>query len=142
MRKRSDSARAVRGRGSADAARPCRRPPSAEDEIDDFPPLTRAELRELDRRVRDLEDRTRYCIVSLLAPRFALYYNLSDDSWGMNEPPYATLFKRRASALAIRGMLGPGVEVVRCRVDRNRRLVKRSLPERLFGRRRARKGAA
>jgi len=30
-------------------------------------------MRELDRRVKDLDDRTRYLLVSTFSPRFALY---------------------------------------------------------------------
>ncbi|MBI4611710.1 MAG: hypothetical protein HY726_22205 [Candidatus Rokubacteria bacterium] len=94
---------------------------------EDEPPLTLAQMRELDRRVKDLHDRTRYLLVSAFGPRFALYYNASQDTYGMNEPVHATLFKRRAAALAIRRMLGGGVEIARCRVDRRGRLVLNSL---------------
>jgi hypothetical protein len=87
-------------------------------------------MRELDRRVKDLHDRTRYLLVSAFSPRFALYYNVSEDTYGMNEPAHATLFKRRAAALAIRRMLGRGAEIVPCRVDRRGRLVLNSLAAR------------
>jgi hypothetical protein len=66
-------------------------------------------------------------LVSGFSPRFALYYNVSEDTYGMNEPTHATLFKRRAAAIAIRRMLGSRVEIVRCRVDRRGWLVLNSL---------------
>ncbi len=48
--------------------------------------LTPAQIRELRRRVADLDDVTRYLLVSQMAPRFALYYNVSDDVYVMNDP--------------------------------------------------------
>jgi hypothetical protein len=95
----------------------------------DVSPLTRAQIRELDRRIKDSEDRTRYLLVSVFGPKFALYYNVSEDSYGMNDARYATLFKRRAAAQAVKAQLGPGVQLVRCRVDKRRRLVLASLPK-------------
>lgn len=59
------------------------------------PPLTKAQIRELERRVRDSEDGTRYLLASVLTERHALYYNVSEDTFGMGEPTFATLFKRR-----------------------------------------------
>jgi hypothetical protein len=59
-------------------------------------------MRELDGRVKDLDDTTRYLLLSAFGPRFALYYNVSSDTYGMNEPVHATLFKRRAAALAMK----------------------------------------
>ncbi|MGH2398008.1 MAG: hypothetical protein ACRDFW_13755 [bacterium] len=109
--------------------------------LDNDPPLTSVQIRELDRRVKDLDDRTRYLLVSAFSSRFALYYNVSEDTYGMNEPAHATLFKRRAAALAIKHLLGRGVQIARCRVDRRGRLVLSSVP--VVGRkqRRVRKGA-
>jgi hypothetical protein len=104
-------------------------------------PLTPAQIREIDRRLRDLHDRTRYLLVSAFGPRFALYYNVSEDTYGMNEPAHATLFKRRSAALSIKRLLGPGVEIARCRVDRRGRLVRNSVPVGGRKRRRTRQGA-
>ena len=95
---------------------------------EDDPPLTRAQMEELDRRVKDLRDTTRYLLVSTFSPRFALYYNLSEDTYGMNNPAHATLFKRRATALAVKRLLGGRVEIARCCVDRRGRLVLNSPP--------------
>ena len=68
----------------------------------DVAPLTRAQMRELDRRIKDSNDRTRYLLVSVMTPRFLLYYNVSEDSYGHNDPRYGTLFKRRHAAEAVR----------------------------------------
>lgn len=76
--------------------------------------LSKARLRELRRSVRDVRNPVRFLIVSRLAPRFALYYSVTDDAYGMNDPSYATLFKRRPAALAICRQLSPGATVIRC----------------------------
>lgn len=87
-----------------------RRPgPDREDEK-----LTASQARELQRRVTDLRDQTRYLLVSNMGPRFALYYNVSDDVYVMNDPRGATLFKRRNAALAVKALLGPRIRVIRC----------------------------
>jgi len=57
------------------------------------PPLRRAQILELNRRLRDLEDRTRYLLTSVLTPKHALYYNVSEDTFGMGTPSYATRTK-------------------------------------------------
>lgn len=85
---------------------------------------------ELDRRVKDLDDRTRYLLVSVFGPRFVLYDNVSEDTYAMNEPGRATVFKRRAAAAAIKTLLGRRVQIVRYRVDRQGHLVLNSLPVR------------
>ena len=118
-----------RGRGRHTPGRRGRpKPLGPVDHSDDWP-LTKAEIRELDRRLADTRDRTRYLLTSVFGPRFALYYNVSGDMYGMNDPRYATLFKRRTAALAIKRLLGSGVQVLRCRVDRRDRLVLRSVPK-------------
>ncbi len=94
----------------------------------DDTPLTQVQLREIERRVKDLKDRTRYLLVSRFSRRFALYYNVSDDTYAMNEPGFGTLFKRRAAAVAVERLLRGHVQVVPCRVDRSGRLIKRSVP--------------
>lgn len=90
--------------------------------------LSKAEVRELQRRVRDLDDRSRYLLVSVFSRRMALYYNVSNDTFGMNDPSLGTLFKRRVAALAIQRLLRTGVRVIKCRADRQDRVIKRSLP--------------
>lgn len=105
---------------------PLQPPAIAEQEV---APLTRAQIRELERRIKDSKDRTRYLLVSVMTPRFALYYNVSDDCYGHNDPRYATLFKRRAAAEAMREQLGRGVQLVQCRVNGRGQLVLRSIPK-------------
>jgi hypothetical protein len=97
-------------------------------QLDEPPPLTRAQVREITRRVRDLDDRTRYLIVSVFTAKHALYYDVSDDVFAMNAPASGTLFKRRSAALAIQRLLCSHVEIIQCRVNRRGRLIKRSLP--------------
>ncbi len=102
-------------------------------------PLTKSQIRELERRLRDADDRTRYLLVSSLAPSCTLYYDVSSDNYVMNEPARATLFKRRQGAVAIQNTLGARISVVRCRVDARDALVLSSLPARCVRRRRERK---
>jgi len=97
---------------------------------DDPLPLTKPQIRELQRRLRDADDRTRYLVVSSLARGCTLYYDVSSDNYVMDEPARATLFGRREGAVAIQSTLGAGVTVVRCRVDARDALVPSSLPAR------------
>ncbi len=121
MRKEYDFSQGVRGRArvrplgqhgvaSAGATYP------ESDAVDDE--LTPAEVRELRRRIADLDDVTRYLLVSQMGPRFALYYNVSDDVYLMNDPRGATLFKRRKAALAVKALLGGSIRVLRCKSKR------------------------
>jgi hypothetical protein len=80
----------------------------------DLEPLTKAQIRELRRRIRDFDDPIRYLLVSDLGPRFKLYYDVSDGVYVMNDPSKGTLFKTRAVAVAVKATLGPGIRVVRC----------------------------
>jgi hypothetical protein len=89
--------------------------------------LSPAQARELENRIKDLEDRSRYMLVSNLGPGFVLYYNVSEDTYGWNEPAHATLFKRREAAQAIQHLLGDKDRVVQCVVNKRGQLVKRSL---------------
>lgn len=89
---------------------------------DDDTPLSEAQIRELRRRLADLKDPVRYLIVAEMGPRFALYYNVADDVYAMNDPAHATLFKRRAAALAVRRLLGRGTRVIQCITRRRKGL--------------------
>lgn len=126
MRKEYDFSKAVRNRHVARLRKRVRRP--VEVSPHDPPHLTQAQTRELDRRLADLDDRTRYLLVSRLGPLFDLYYNVSEDTYGMNEPAHATLFKRRQAAAAIKRLVGRGFDLIRCRVDRRGKLVLRAVP--------------
>src|SRR5213080_2418085 len=86
------------------------------DSIDDE--LTPSQIRELRRRMADLDDVTRYLLVSQMGPRFALYYNVSDDVYAMNNPRGATLFKRLKAALAVKALLGGSIRILRCKSRR------------------------
>jgi len=96
--------------------------------------LTAAERRELDRQIHDLDDPVRYLLASGLVPGFTLYYVLSDDTYILNDPRGATLFKRREAAKRIKDLLRPGVAVVPCKVDRHGSVVLKSLAGRKVGR--------
>jgi len=96
--------------------------------------LTAAERRVLDREIKDLDDPVRYLLASGLVPGFTLYYVLSDDTYVLNDPRGATLFKRREAARRIKELLRPGAAVVPCLVDRQGRLVLKSLANRKAGR--------
>ena len=96
--------------------------------------LTAAERRELDRQIKDLDDPVRYLLASGLVPGFTLYYVLSDDTYILNDPRGATLFKRRDAAKSIKDLLRPGVAVVPCKVDRHGQVVLKSLAGRKIGR--------
>jgi hypothetical protein len=72
-------------------------------------------------------DPTRYLLVSAFTERHALYYNLSDDAYAMNNPARGTLFKRREAAVAIQALLQSRVQVVRCRVTARGRLILKSV---------------
>jgi hypothetical protein len=60
--------------------------------------------------------------------KFVLYYNVSNDTFGMTDPALGTLFKRRAAAMAIQRLLRPGVQIIECRADRHGRVIKSSIP--------------
>ena len=100
---------------------------------DEDPPLTPAQRRALERHVKDVEDRTRYLLVSATLPGISLYYMVQDDSWSFDDPTTATLFKRRPAARAIQALLRPGVYVVPCQVDDRGRLVLQSIADRKVG---------
>ena len=77
-------------------------------------PLSPAQRREILRRIRDLDDPTRYLIRSRLfeGRRMQLYYNVSDDVWSSSQAD-ATLFKRRPSAAAIARLLRAGTRIIK-----------------------------
>ncbi len=92
--------------------------------VGNVPELTRAEQRELDRRIKDLEDRTRYLLLSSIGSRVHLYYNITEDTFSWDEPKHATLFKRKTAAASIKALLGSELAIVECRVDKRGQLLK------------------
>lgn len=122
MREEYDFSRGVRGRYSRRGRIRQVEPRSARGKLgrEDFDdePLTQAQVRELRRRAADLDSPIRYLLVSQFGRRFALYYNVSDDVYAMNDPRSGTLFKRRKAALAVKQLLGPGIQVLRCTTKR------------------------
>ena len=68
---------------------------------DDFPPLSKGQVAELQRRVADMKDPKRFVIVSFFVPNFSLFYCPADGVFAMNEIPEAALFKRKTEALAV-----------------------------------------
>ena len=101
-------------RSRAKNAGPSRSDVRPEGDDADDEPLSPSLIRELRKSVADLDDPIRYLIVSEFGPRFALYYNVSDDVYAMNDPGGGTLFKRRAAAVAVKRLLGARVRVIRC----------------------------
>jgi hypothetical protein len=87
----------------------------------DLPPLSAKEIAELKRRVADLEDPTRYVIVSAFSRRFCLYYCPESGNYIMNEIPPEAMFKRKAEAVAVAKVLDRG------RPSRTRKRVPKSL---------------
>lgn len=130
MRNESGSSRSASAQHRRRAPARRRRVNAESGTSDEMLPLTRAQIRELKRRIKDADNRTRYLLASVLAPEFALYYNVTDDNYTLNDTSRATLFKRRAAAAAIKEQLGNGVRLVRCRVDTTGQLVESSLPKR------------
>jgi hypothetical protein len=101
---------------------------SKESNTDNDFSLTKAQLRELDRRLADMKDPVRYLIESSFTPRFRLFYNVTDDVYAMNNPADATLFKRRKTALAVQKLLGGWTRIIRCTTRRRKGQVIPVLP--------------
>ncbi len=91
--------------------------------------LSKSQLRELERRIRDMDDPRRYVLASEFTPKFVLYYEVSRDVYVMNELSAATVFKRRKAAVAIKALLGKGTRIVECLISKKGKL-KRVTPVR------------
>lgn len=110
MRKRYDFSKGRRNPYAARLKRQANDPPGrAED-----PPLTPAWSREIKRRVADMRNPVRFMLVSVMSPRFMLFYEVSDGTYVLNNPMGATLFKKRDVAEAVRRVLGSRVRILRC----------------------------
>jgi len=66
------------------------------------PDLTKEEIKELKRRIKDRENMVRYVICSVIIPQgsWRLFLNISDDVW-CQDLEEATLFKREHIARAV-----------------------------------------
>jgi hypothetical protein len=85
------------------------RPQPSEDEEQ----LSPAIINELKRRFRDSRDPVRYMLVSEFSRRFILYYDVSSDTYVMNEPMGGTLFRRREAAENVKKLLGKRISIVK-----------------------------
>ena len=76
--------------------------------------LSKAQIREIERRIRDIDDPRRFVLASEFLPSFVLYYDVSNNVYVMNDLSAATVFKKRRAAVAIKALLGKGVRIVEC----------------------------
>lgn len=75
-------------------------------------------IREIRRRIHDLDDPIRYVIVSAFTSRFLLYFDVTRDCFVMNDLSGGTLFKRRAHAAAVAAVMRDGMQIVKVKVGR------------------------
>ena len=94
---------------------------------DDYPPLSKAQIKDLLRRKKDYEDRTRYLLASVYSATFVLYYNISNDDYILKKPERATLFKRREAAQLIQRHVNNRLQILSCRVNQSGKLIQRSV---------------
>ena len=99
-RRAADRRRAARGASSRLAPRRIKTGVTADPTEDDFPPPTKAQIAELKRRIAEMDDPTRYLIVSAFSRRHVLYYDAGTDCYVMNRPEDGTVFKYHAVAKA------------------------------------------
>ena len=88
--------------------------------VDDDAQLSPEWIRELKRRVKDSRDPVRYMLVSEFSRKFILYYDVSTDTFAMNNASRGTLFKRREVAESVKAHLGKGVALVKFTVKGGR----------------------
>ena len=81
--------------------------------VDDDSQLSSEWIRELKRRVKDSRDPVRYMLVSEFSRKFILYYDVSTDTFAMNDASRGTLFKRREIAESVKDHLGQGIALVK-----------------------------
>jgi hypothetical protein len=77
-------------------------------------------IKELKRRVKDSRDPVRYMLVSEFSRKFILYYDVTTNTFAMNDVSRGTLFKRREIAESVKAHLGKGVALVRFTVKGGR----------------------
>jgi hypothetical protein len=88
--------------------------------VDDDSQLSPEWIRELKRRVKDSRDPVRHMLVSEFSRKFILYYDVSTDTFAMNDASRGTLFKRREVAESVKAHLGKGVALVKFTVKDGR----------------------
>ncbi len=73
----------------------------------ELPPMSAEDIAELERRIEDAQDPTRYMIMSDLGfcGSFILWYDISDDTW-CSDQISGTMFKREAYAKAVLAAMG------------------------------------
>jgi hypothetical protein len=90
------------------------------DLAEDDTPLSPEWIKEIKRRVKVSRDPVRYMLVSEFSRKFILYYDVSTDTFAMNNPSRGTLFKRREVAESVKDHLGQGVALVKFTVKGGR----------------------
>lgn len=77
------------------------------EEDGDYPPMADEDIAELQRRIVDLEDPTRYMIKTDIGftGSFILWYSITDDTW-CSDQPSGTMFKREAYAQVVLNAMG------------------------------------
>jgi hypothetical protein len=65
------------------------------------------------RRVRYSRDPVRYMLVSEFSRKFILYYDVTTNTYAMNDASRGTLFKRREIAESVKSHLGEGVALIK-----------------------------
>jgi hypothetical protein len=76
--------------------------------IKPLPPISKANAAELDRILDEMDDPTRYLVVSAFTKRFVLYYNVEDNCFAQNRPEGGTAFKTIDVARAVLAALSIG----------------------------------
>lgn len=89
-------------------------------DVDDDAQLSPEWIRELKRRVKDSRDPVPYMLVSEFSRKFILYYDVSTDTFAMNNASRGNLFKRREAAESVKEHLGEGVALVKFTVKGGR----------------------
>jgi hypothetical protein len=103
-------------------------------DLEDYEPLNKSQIREIRRRIKEMNDSTRYVvgdpIFSLKKKRLrGFFYVVEDDVFGM-EPTQGTPIKSIAVALAIRDSLNKvehrkktkSMKVYKCRITKSKKL--------------------
>ena len=84
--------------------------------------MTPAQIRELRLQLKDVRDPVRFIIASQFSRKFVLYYNVSSDTYAMNDISAATLFKRQRAAEAVKRLLGANNHLLKVRLMRDGRI--------------------